>query len=168
MKLNTRTSVVQNIIMILLGAILVIKPGSSLTFLVQVIGWGLIIGGLSGMFTLISAIVPSIMAGCILMLLFGVLFVRSPETFASIIPVLVGITVIINGCIKIYYSWQGKNAVGYNPARDIIFSAVMILFGVLIVINPFSAAKVSVTLIGITMIYDGVVNLITPERNTFL
>ncbi|MEE3420501.1 MAG: DUF308 domain-containing protein [Lachnospiraceae bacterium] len=168
MKRNTRTSVVQNIILILVGVVLVIYPQHSLTFLVTMIGWGLIIGGISGMFTLISALVPSVMVYCILMLLFGILFIRTPQTFASIIPFLVGIGVIANGCTKVYYAWLGKDAVGYNPVRDILFAVIMIIFGILIVAHPFGAGSVAVILIGIIMIYNGIVNLVTPEKDTFL
>lgn len=167
MQMNTRRSVMQNVIMILLGAVLAVWPHSSLEFLVTMIGWGLIISGITGMFSLISALVPSVMAYCVIELLLGIFFLRSPRTFASFIPVLIGIAIIVNGCIKIYYAYLGKNAVGYNPLRDIVFAVIMIVFGVLVVAHPFGTASVVTRLIGVVLIYNGIVNLITPERNTF-
>ncbi len=154
-----RRSPVASIIMIIIGLILVFGPGHTLRFLVSILGWGLILGGITEAVTGFASGFLPIAIGGLFMLVLGFYFIISPGTVASIIPFLAGLGVLIDGAVNLYRAWQGRYAMGYSPAKDIVLSIISIILGILIMIYPFATASVVAVLIGVALIYNGIVNL---------
>jgi uncharacterized membrane protein HdeD (DUF308 family) len=151
-------------IMILMGLILLLAPGHTLNFLVTLLGWGLILGG-------ISALIPGIMAGSealtlagIPVIILGIFFISSPRLLVAFIPILVGLGMVVSGGRNLYYAWTGRFAMNYDPRRDVLISVIAIALGLLILINPFKTVETIVMLIGIALIYNGVTSLLVRNR----
>lgn len=156
---------VPSIIMIIIGLILVIWPSHTLTIMVTILGWGLIFSGISESVTgFMSGFFPLAIGGLCLLAL-GFYFILAPDVPVSVISVLAGLGIIINGCTNLYNAWIGRFAMGYNPARDIILSIVSIVLGVLILVQPFRTAGLVVIFIGISLIYSGISNLIRHQNS---
>lgn len=158
-----RRSIMAAVLMIVTGIILILAQGRTLNFLVQVIGIMVLIGGVAAiiggiMVAFIPELIGGIVAACI-----GFCFYRFPYILVSFIPIIIGIVMIVNGCINFSNAFKGRMAAGYNPTRDMILSVLAIIFGVIIVIHPFGTANVFVVLMGIALIYNGVVSLVTPN-----
>lgn len=162
-KLKNRRPVT-SIIMIIIGLILVIWPGHSLNVMVSILGWGMIFSGIAESVSgFMTGFFPLAIGGlCILAL--GFYFIISPQVLASVIPFLAGLVIIVNGGVNLYHAWVGRFAMGYNPARDIILSIISIILGILILVHPFATASVIVLLVGLALIYNGIMNLIHQKK----
>lgn len=93
-------------------------------------------------------------------ILFGVFVFIKVNTVISIIPFLLGFAVTISGFLKfqnavdlIRMKYQGWGIV-------MIVSILNIVFGIVLIMNPFELEKVLYICIGIGMIYSGVSDLI--------
>lgn len=162
-RLKNRSPLI-SIIMIIIGLILMIGPGHTLKFLVVVLGWGLILGGITEAVSGFTSGFFPLAIGGLFILALGFYFVISPEVLVSVIPVLAGLGIVINGAVNLYRAWVGRNAMGYNPTRDIVLSIIAIVLGVIIMIHPFTTASVAAVLIGIAMVYNGIMNLVNIHK----
>lgn len=163
-RFKNRSPVV-SIIMIIIGLILVIWPGHTLTFMVSIFGWGLIFSGISEAVAGFTTGFFPLAIGGLFMLALGFYFIIAPDVLASVIPVLAGLGILINGAVNLYNAWTGRYAMGYNPAKDIVLSIISIVLGILVLVRPFTAASVIVIVVGIALIYNGIVNLVNSRKN---
>lgn len=162
-KIQKQRSIWAAVLMIVTGVILILAQGRTLNFLVQVIGIMILIGGVVGivrgaMTMFAPEIVAGIVGACV-----GFCFYRFPYILVSFIPFIIGLAMVVNGCINCSRAFKGRQAAGYNPARDMILSVVAIVLGILVMLHPFGTASVFVVLMGIALIFNGVVSLVTPN-----
>ncbi len=163
LKSMYRTTIVLSIILIFVGIFLLIKPETTLHAISYIIGTGLIIWGLVPIVSFFTNkesqnyLELSFVVG-IFTFLFGLVVIIDPELIGSIIPLLLGIWMIINGAIKLYYSFIINNkAFSIVP---VVVSLIILLCGLVLVINPFDGAVVMTQLIGISFIVYSVLDLI--------
>lgn len=158
-----KTSIVLSIILIFIGIFLLIQPETTLYAISYFVGIVLIVWGL---FPIISFLTNkesqkflelSFVTG-IIAFLFGVVVMIKPDMIGSIIPLLLGLWMVINGAIKLYYSFilnkEGK------ATLSIIVSLLILLGGILLVINPFEGAVVLTKIIGISFITYSILDLL--------
>lgn len=94
----------------------------------------------------------------------GVFFLMKPQVIVSILPILLGIAIIIDGAVKIQQSMDLMRA-GYPRWWLIMLLAALALAaGIVLLVNPFEAASTLMLLIGIVLIYNGVTDLWTISR----
>ena len=157
-----KTSIVLSIVLIFIGIFLLIKPETTLYAISYFVGVILIV---SGLFPIISFLTNkesqkylefSFVTG-IVAFLFGIVVMIKPEMIGSIIPLLMGFWMVINGSIKLYYSFILNRE--SNALSSIIISLIMLLGGMVLVINPFDGAIVLTQLIGISFILYSVLDL---------
>ena len=86
----------------------------------------------------------------------GAWIILKPEMIIMAVPVIVGILIIIHGLHNIIQAVDLKRE-GYEKWwLALLFGVLTVLFGALLIYNPFGAVEVVVRMIGIFMIYDGV------------
>lgn len=94
----------------------------------------------------------------------GVFFLMKPEIIVSILPVLLGITIVVDAAVKVQQSMDLMRA-GYHRWWLVMLLAVLALgAGIILLVNPFEAASTLMLLIGIVLIYNGVTDLWTISR----
>lgn len=77
----------------------------------------------------------------------------------SIIPVILGFAIVITGIIKLQNALDLKR-IGYARWNIIlIFALINIVFGIVLLANPFASAKILVILIGIGLMFSGVTDI---------
>lgn len=157
-----KTSIVLSIILMIIGIFLLIKPETTLYAISYFVGVVLIVWGL---FPIISFLTNkeskkfmelSFVTG-IIAFLFGIVIMIKPDMIGSIIPLLMGIWMIINGSIKLYYSFILNRE--SNAMSSIIISLLMLIGGMVLVVNPFEGAIVLTQLIGISFIVYSILDL---------
>lgn len=99
------------------------------------------------------------------MFIFGLIILIKPEIIASIIPLLLGIWMLINGVTKLSYSLTINKL--SNATVSIIGSILIIILGILLIFNPFAGAKSLVQIIGISFIVYSVIDLAESIALTF-
>lgn len=160
-KMNM-TSIIFSILFILIGAFLLARPEDAIHLVSYALG---IILALWGAISIVQFFTDresqnylefSFILG-VFMFIFGIIIIVKPNTVASIIPLLLGIWMLINGVTKLSYALTlNKNK---NAASSIIISILIIVLGILLVFNPFAGAKTLVQILGVTIIIYSVLDL---------
>jgi uncharacterized membrane protein HdeD (DUF308 family) len=95
--------------------------------------------------------------GPVLLLLVGIWFVRSPRSVISYVNILCGIILLISSISALV---QG----GRRTAAQTMLIIAGIVFGVMILLDPFRLTNMIVRLVGIALIYQGAVNMSIAGR----
>jgi uncharacterized membrane protein HdeD (DUF308 family) len=147
---------VEGIVVALLGLILLVAPGSSLVFLVWLLGIYLLVAGvfrLIGIFSDSSYWGWKLAAG-ILCLIAGLAILSNPlwsTTLASTwLVILVGFLAMLQGAAGLVVAFQGG---GWGMGA---LSVLGILFGLFLVINPLIGVAALTLILAILMIIGGV------------
>ena len=156
------TSIVVSLILILVGIFLIIYPETTLSFL----SYG------SGIILLITGLIPTInffinkenqkyldisfLFG-IVFIVVGIVIIIKPTIVGSIVPLLIGIWMLINGVIKLYYSILLNKSI--KSISSIIVSLFILVCGLLLVLNPFSGAIALTIIIGIFLVVYSLLDL---------
>ena len=155
-----------SILNILLGVCLIIWPGISATTLCIIFGILLMVMGVvriicyfDGRFFGLPLFAD--MSIGIMCALLGLLLIIHPGDAATIVSLIIGICLIIDGAFKLQTSVDIKR-VGVKYWWYILILAVLTAAcGVLIVCDPFTGAAALMIAMGISLIIDGVQNICT-------
>ena len=164
------TSIIFSIIFIAIGIFLLLKPETAINIICYVLGVLLILWGVVSMIqffsdkTSESYLSISFIFGAFVFI-FGLIILIKPEIIASIIPLLLGIWMLINGVTKLSYSLTINKL--SNATVSIVGSIFIIILGVLLIFNPFAGAKSLVQIIGISFIVYSVIDLAESIALTF-
>jgi uncharacterized membrane protein HdeD (DUF308 family) len=165
---RTKTGlIITGIVFTLLGIIMFMQPIVTLTFIVLIAGWVLII---LGVVTLIDSFVHrndrtsspamGIIVG-IIELLIGLCIVFSPTTFTWCLSLMLGIIITITGIGDVTEAF-GMRKIGIgNWGLALAMGILTVILGLLAVVAPFIFAGAMVIIMGISLVFGGVTELIT-------
>ena len=153
------------ILTIALGAVLVIWPDWSGRILCYLLGAALILmGGIQlivciraeriGFYSKFSMLMN------IILILLGVCVCIRPDTVLSLVPVIIGIVMLIHGCMDLQFTMDIKHAGSGKWWIALIFALVTLTLGVFLVMHPFLAFEITMLIIGIGLLYDGISDLV--------
>ena len=153
------------ILTIALGAVLVIWPDWSGRILCYLLGAALILmGGIQlivciraeriGFYSKFSMLMN------IILILLGVWVCIRPDTVLSLVPVIIGIVMLIHGCMDLQFTMDIKHAGSGKWWIALIFALVTLTLGVFLVMHPFLAFEITMLSIGIGLLYDGISDLV--------
>ena len=153
------------ILTIALGAVLVIWPDWSGRILCYLLGAALILmGGIQlivciraeriGFYSKFSMLMN------IILILLGVWVCIRPDTVLSLVPVIIGIVMLIHGCMDLQFTMDIKHAGSGKWWIALIFALVTLTLGVFLVMHPFLAFEITMLIIGVGLLYDGISDLV--------
>lgn len=157
-----RNGILTALVLILLGVILFVWPAGTLIAVCSIAGWCLLIAGLvvflTQLFTkngrsVVILLISGVIAVC------GLFIVINPEGLVKIVPILFGLAMLIQGVVQLTRVIQGRDILR-NWILLALFSVVSIILGLIIMLYPFETASIMVTLLGFTLIYNGIITLI--------
>ena len=143
--------------LILIGAIVLLFPGTSLKTICSVLGIIVAVKGALKLFKYIkeknedTQNTLDLISG-VLIILSALVLILHPQKILSVIPVLIGIAVLIYGISSFF----GKATSLFSK----ISSIITIIIGVGIIGSPFALAEAVTSVIGIAMIVLGVLSII--------
>ena len=145
-----------SILFLLLGVAFMVYPANSMIMLVRITGCFLIL-------LAILIIIPTLrdrqslgirfgllVAISIIIAVFGVILLTMPASFVTVFWITMGVILILDGIKNLIYL-----GVVQSKLLNIIFSAVSIICGVLILIHPFGTGLAYIILIGAFYAYSG-------------
>ena len=156
--------IINAIIMVILGLVLVIWPDILGNILCFILGGALIV---MGVFQLIGFVRGerlgfynkfNMFMGLVLVLL-GIWVCANPKVILSIVPVIAGIIILLHGLMDIQYTFDIKKAGSPKWWIGLIAAIITIIFGLILVLKPFTSYKITMVLIGAAMLYDGISDL---------
>lgn len=167
-KIKTNV-VVSSALCVILGLVLVFRPGLSMRIVCTAVGVVLIVSGVMRMIAYFTARDGSLYSQAnlifgIVLAVVGVWIVMKPDKVMAIIPIIVGIVIAIHGLHNLQQAaelWRDKYERWWIA---LILGVLTVGFGVLLVCRPFAAIATVVMLIGFFLIYDGLSNVWIVSR----
>lgn len=167
-KIKTNV-VISSALCVILGLVLVFRPGLSMRIVCTAVGVVLILSGAMRMVDYFTARDGSLFSQAnlifgIVLAVVGVWIVLKPDKVMAIIPIIVGIVIAIHGLHNLQQAaglWRDKYDRWWVA---LILGVLTVGFGVLLVCRPFAAIDTVVMLIGFFLIYDGLSNVWIVSR----
>ena len=158
------SSVVVALLSIVLGIVLILYKSQAARIFVMVCGYGLLALGIY--YTIlyfarrsrIAMLQMELLLGIILLLL-GIWMVTKTDSVILLIQYVMGAVVVVHGAVDLQASINIRRAGFEKWWVSLLLSAVTLLLGVLIILNPFSALDALLILIGIVLVFDGISDL---------
>lgn len=153
-----------SIIGILAGLLLVLFPQESVNVITYGIGAISIIYGIMKVVSYLQNRSVSfyytgeLLLGIILVGI-GIFCFTNPGGIFAVLPIILGILVLIEGVSKIQRALMLKNCDYPRWGMAMVLGAAITGLGLLLVINPFGALVVTVRILGVVLIADGIAGI---------
>lgn len=86
----------------------------------------------------------------------GVVFLYKVEWIASLLPVILGILVLASGCVKLQHVIDMKRMECGNWIPVLAVAALNVIFGAVLIANPFDTVLLLFQMIGLGLIFSGI------------
>ncbi len=96
----------------------------------------------------------------LLMLAIACVLLLEAEGIAALLPVILGAAIVVSSFIKLCHAFELKRAGWCGWVSVLVLSLIGLVFGVLMLINPFKVATTVMILIGAGLVYSGVTDLV--------
>ena len=165
----SKNNVLLSILMVVLGLLLFIWPGKTLTLAARILGIALLVGAaVSGYTWYRERTKPGAnytpLAIAILCLVGGLIVLIAPKGVVSLLPKLIGAFILVNGIINLAQALELRNVGQSNWTSSLVMAILTMLLGAFLVFFSFSVMKVAVMVIGGVFVYNGVSNLWIESR----
>lgn len=91
----------------------------------------------------------------------GVFLLIRPDTVVSVLPILIGLFIVFDGVVRLQSAFDLRR-VGYTAWWSFLLLALLsAALGVLMIWNPFATVQVLVMAIGIILLIEGALNLVS-------
>ena len=109
-----------------------------------------------------SALITAIVG--IVCLVAGIVVLTAPKGIITLLPKLIGISIIVNGLVNLAQALELRNVGlgGWTPSM--VIAILTVALGVFLVVFSFSAMKAAVMVIGGIILYNGASNLWIESR----
>lgn len=168
LRQQRRSSIAAAVVTILLGLFLAFWPGQSVSFLCMLLGAAIALTGVIyfvGWLARRKAGVPAlfVLPGVVLFAL-GAWLMTSPASVVQLVQYIFGAVLIFHGIVDL----QGALALmGQGYSRwwvDLLLAVLTLALGMLVVVNPFGTFAALMTLVGLSLVFDGVTDLVIIWR----
>lgn len=155
-----------SVLLIVLGVVCIANAAWVQSVICYVAGAAMMVFGIGKIiryFAVRSPLVDSLAVGTLIALIGFVLIVRA-DTVIELIFAFVGILLLLDGVVKLKNSFDARVAGMRDWIALLAVAVIVIAFGVLVIADPFGGASVSVIILGVSLIADGLQNLYTVFR----
>lgn len=166
-----RSSIIAAVITIFMGLLLILVPNRSVRFLCGLLGAALMITGIVYILGWFSrrrqGDFPAwfLIPGLILVSL-GLWLLTNPASVIVLLQFIFAAILLFHGIIDLQGAVVLIRNRFYRWWLDLALAAVTIVLGMVILINPFQTFEMLTLLIGISLIYDGISDLVLIHRLT--
>lgn len=156
-----KTSVIlASIITIALGVVLILKPVGATVLICRVVGFLLLMSGLfvtgSYFLNMSEHIGGAMLVTGLIQLALGLWVTLRSENFVQFLTVIIGFVVLVHSFGFFQNAFELKNW-GYKFWWAILIIAVItLIFGIITVAAPFGTVALTMTLAGISLVFDGI------------
>lgn len=176
MKKFFRSSIISSLILMALGLLLIFQSEATILMISYVIGGILIAIGVIAIIQFIQNVGKEqkneldIVYGVVCIIL-GIIVIKNPEAIASIIPVILGISIILSSATKLQYAIELRANQNRLWKTTLILSLISTLCGIVLLFNPFKAAAYFTKIVGGFIVIYAILDMIssyTVKRNVNL
>lgn len=169
MKRLLRNYITDAVLLILLGLVLLFKPGGTLEFFCKILGIVLLVlGAVKALQFFITKdkankSILSLLVGAV-QGIFGIWLLANPGFFISFVPTVAGVVIAYGAIISIMQAIKAKKAGASDATLAIICSVVTLMLAIIVILHPAAISAMMIQLIGVSLIIEGVTLLIALSR----
>lgn len=160
--------VIMSVLTVIMGIALIARPDAAALTICSLLGWIILFSGVvSVVFYLRGARSFWEASGLVLAVIgivLGIFIIRTPDAVVKFLGYLMAGILLVHGINDVREALEIKGYQDQQWLVALILGVINVLFGILIVWNPFSSAAVLMTIIGIALVYDGVTDLLIVLR----
>lgn len=149
-----------------LGIALLVIPDLFLQVACYVTGGVLIAYGVIGLLSCVRTHSMNLFTGLVDVLAIGVgiFIITQPRMISSILPIIFGLILLLDGILNLRHG-IGLHRFGDPSGKTVlILGVITVIFGAVILLNPYSTAKMTFRLIGIALVYSGLSDFLVIFR----
>lgn len=165
MKNFRKTFPISSVAFVLVGLALLLWPETSLRIVCGLFGLVILMKGVGSIYSFLKAEVRGFFSyfgwlfGAAAVAL-GIFLLIRPQTVVSILPILVGLFVIMDGVLRVQSAFELR-AAGYDRWWSLLILAlVSVVLGAVMLWNPFGTVELLVMAIGVILMVEGALNLV--------
>lgn len=158
-----KMSLISWIVFIILGIFLFVKAELTLKIISYIVGGTLLLSIIPLTKTILSKdknYASYTFISEIFMVVAGIIIILNTELIASIIPILIGILMLINGISKIQFAFCLKSENVNLWISTFVLAILITIGGILFLVNPFGGAVAITKMIGLFIIVYSVLDMI--------
>ena len=161
-KINASSPYFTGIVAIVLGVLMIIWPDRVMNYVIAITGWFLIIiGAVPIIISLFKKIPISFIS--VMYVVIGILILCFAHFFINIAMWVFGVILILGAVQQFNVMTQAKKTGALVPFTYIIYPAILLIAGVIILINPFKTISVLIVFFGISMLFYGITIIVTKS-----
>lgn len=149
------------ILTIALGAVLIAWPMEVTGLICRVLGAILVVMGavyLFGYFVEGRGILA--VTGGLLFLLLGVWIFITPQSVATLVPIVIGVVLLVHSLRDFQMASEAKRNGSERWMVLFLLALLNCVFGVVCICDSFGVISVAVRMLGIALVYDGISNMV--------
>ena len=160
------TAAFYGLICVIIGIIDLVNPEKMLNIIAYALGISAIVCGLVFIIVYMARDVKynldnnDFLSGLIAVVV-GIVILIKWQQFMELLPIVLGVLIIVSGCIKLQDAIDLKKLDHPAFLMMLIVSLVFILFGAVLVANPFKSEIILMRIIGVALIIAGMTDLFT-------
>lgn len=156
------------LIMLILGGLFLVFPGTAQKTLANIIAIAFVIMGVAKILSYFGKpkedaygyMEYKSKSVIVIGIIYIVLAAFIAKVLMSIIPIFLGIIIVLNGIIKLQYALEIKKNTPDSGWRFILLTAViMLVVGVVILCNPFKTNNLIIRIIGGILVFESIFDL---------
>lgn len=156
--------IICSVLLIAAGIYIMIKPYASAIIFCRVIGAVSLFYGVSKILGYFSHDLYNLafqfdLALGVFTLIFGLILLLRSARVVAFMPAILGVFVLVDGVFKLQTAVDAKRFGLSNWWLILLGSLICALFGLLLIIDPFSGNSVLMTFVGLSLAIDGLQNL---------
>jgi len=160
------TAAFYGLICVIIGIIDLVNPEKMLNIIAYALGISAIICGLVFIIVYVARDVKynlnnnDFLSGLIAVVV-GIVILIKWQQFMELVPIVLGVLIIVSGCIKLQDAIDLKKLDHPAFLMMLIVAIVFIIFGSILVANPFKSEIILMRIIGVSLIIAGMTDLFT-------
>ena len=158
-----KSSLISSVGLSILGILLIFESEATIVSISYIIGGILIAMGVLGIMRYFYSEINSLMDiiyGVVTVIL-GLVVILNPQAIASIIPFIIGILIIISSVTKLQYALTLNKYKNPLWKTTLIISIITLIFGLVLIFNPFAGAVFITKLVGALILLYGILDIIS-------
>lgn len=159
-------AIITSLLYIMIGLVLIVNPETTALLLCNIIGSIFIVLGVISVIRYLILDITSrfyrndFLFG-VIEILIGIFIIYQKELVISFIPFIFGLFIIISGISKFQDALDSFKFKYQYSWLYLILAIISIIFGILVLLNPFDSAKLLFIVIGVGLLYSGISDLFT-------
>ena len=149
------------VLTIALGGILIAWPMEVTGLICRILGVLLVIMGavyIFGYFVESRGILS--ITGGLLFLLLGVWIFITPQSIATLVPIVIGVVLLVHSLRDFQMASEAKQSGSERWGLLFLLALLNCVFGVICICDSFGVVSLAVRMLGIALVYDGISNMI--------